>query len=68
MKDKSQLVPGQLYRITDYQCTTSLTNTMSAEHQFDIIVRANSKNMLNEEASAILHAGDTYFANNKLEA
>ena len=68
LKDSSQLIPGQQYRIIDYVTTTSETNARSAGHQFDIIVTADSKNKLNENARAIQHAGDTYFANSKLEA
>lgn len=68
LRDNADLIPGTYYRITDYQCTTSETNTSSAGHQFDIIVRADSDDKLNEEASAIQHEGDTYFANSKLEA
>ena len=55
LRDNSQLVPGQLYRITDYTCTTAQTNTKSAGHQFDIIVTADSKSVLNEEARAVNH-------------
>ena len=68
LRDNSQLVPGKFYRITDYTCTTSASYTYSAGNVFDIIVRADSVNKLNEEASAVLHEGDTYFANCKLEA
>ena len=68
LKDSGQLIPGRYYRITDYQCTTIQENTSSANHPFDIIVRADSTNKLNEEASAILHEGDTYFSSCKLEA
>lgn len=68
LRDGGNLVPGQQYRITDYQCTTVQTNTSSAGHQFDIIVTADSTNKLNEVARACLHSGDTYFASNKLEA
>ena len=68
LKDSSQLIPGQQYRIIDYVTTTSETNARSAGHQFDIIVTADSKNKLNENVRAIQHAGDTYFANSKLEA
>lgn len=68
LRDNSQLVPGQQYRITDYQCTTVQADTSSANHQFDIIVTADSANKLNEKARACLHAGDTYFAASKLEA
>lgn len=68
LRDNSQLIPGRFYRITDYECTTSQANTQSAGHVFDIIVRADSENKLNEEASAIQHEGDNYFANCDLQA
>ncbi len=55
LKSKSKLIPGCQYRITDYNCTTSQKNTQSANHQFDIIVTADSTNKLNEEARAINH-------------
>ena len=67
-KDTGELTLGQLYRITDYQCTTAQSGTKSAGHQFDIIVLALSKNTLSEQAYAALHSGDTYFANNNLSA
>lgn len=66
LRDNGKLIPGCYYRITDYQCTTSKANTKSAGHQFDIIVRADLENKLNEEASAIQHEGDEYFANSDL--
>ena len=68
LRDGGLLTAGQWYRITDYQCTTTQENTQSAGHQFDIIVRADSTDTLNENAYAAHHAGDTYFANSKLEA
>lgn len=67
-KDAGELTLGQLYRITDYQCTTVQSNTRSAGHQFDIIVLALTNNTLSEQAWAALHSGDTYFANNNLSA
>lgn len=67
-RDAGELTLGQLYRITDYQCTTTESNTRSAGHQFDIIVLALSKNTLSEQAYAALHSGDTYFVNNNLSA
>ena len=66
--DNSQLVPDQQYRITDYTCTTTHVATKSAGHVFDIIVTADSTNVLNEEARAIKHDGDTYFADSNLSA
>ena len=62
------LVPGTWYRITDYVCTTTQDNTQSAEHAFDVIVRADDASHLNENAFAAHHEGDEYFANCKLEA
>lgn len=68
LRDNSKLIPGRFYRITDYKCTTVQAGTQSAGHAFDIIVRADSENTLNEEASASLPYYDGYFDNNNLEA
>ena len=67
-RNAGRLVPGKQYRITDYTCTTTTSGTKSAGHVFDIIVTADSESVLNEEARAIQHEGDTYFANSKLSA
>ena len=64
MRNNGKLIPGQQYRITDYVTTTIQENTESAGHQFDIIVTANSNNMLSEIAGACLHEGDIYFSGN----
>ena len=63
LRSNGNLKPGYFYRITDYACSTIQANTRSAGNVFDIIVRADSPTVLNEEARAILHSGDTYFAN-----
>ena len=68
LRDGGNLVPGTWYRITDYACTTTQDNTQSAEHAFDVIVRADDTSHLNENAFAARHEGDEYFANCKLEA
>ena len=68
LRDNDQLVKGQQYRITDFVTTTTQENTQSAGHAFDIIVVADDVNVLNENARAIKHPGDTYFADSKLEA
>lgn len=68
LRDSSKLIPGRWYRITDYECTTTQEDTRSANHIFDIIVLALSPNSLSEEARAIQHEEDTYFANNDLLA
>ena len=77
LRDNSQLVPGQQYRITDYVTTTTQQYTRIAEeyHQFDIIVTADDVNVLNENARAIQHEFDDpesdeaqYFVNSNLAA
>lgn len=68
LRDTRNLVPGMQYRITDYVTTTAASNTRSAGHAFDIIVTADDVNMLNENARAIQHKGDTYFTNSNLNA
>ena len=68
LRDNGKLIEGTQYRITDYNCTTTQTDTQSAGHRFDIIVTADSNNKLNEVARAIQHDGDTYFSRSKLEA
>ena len=68
LRDGGNLVPGTWYRITDYVCTTTQDNTQSANHAFDIIVRADDASHLNENGYAAHHTGDTYFATCKLEA
>ena len=68
LRDNAQLVPGQQYRIIDYTCTTVQENTRSAGHVFDIIITADNESILNEEARAIQHEGDSYFANCDLNA
>ena len=68
LRDGGNLNPGSLYRITDYTCTTTQTDTQSAGHVFDIIVLALSESILSEKAWADHHEGDTYFEDCKLEA
>lgn len=66
-RDAGQLVPGMQYRIVDYVTLTKVSDAYtSAGHQFDIIVTADSTNTLNENARAVQHEGDTYFANSNL--
>lgn len=68
LRDGGNLVPGTLYRITDYATTTTDPETQSAGHVFDIIVSALGERTLSEEARAIQHDGDTYFADSNLAA
>jgi hypothetical protein len=64
----NSLLPGQKYRITDYETTTMQSGTLSAGHNFDIIVTALTENTLSENASAIQHENDTYFINSDLSS
>lgn len=66
LHDTSSLIPGMQYRIIDYHCTTTQEFTGSADNQFDIIVTADSSTVLNENARATWHDGDTYFEKCKL--
>lgn len=59
-RDNGQLIAGSLYRITDYQCTTTQENTQSAGHQFDIVLLALSEDKLAEEGWAMMHDNDVY--------
>ena len=68
LRSDRKLTPGAYYRITDYVTTTTQVDTRSAGHAFDIIVRADSENILNENAFAVRHEGDTYFAKSNLAA
>lgn len=68
LRDNKKLVPGAFYRITDYVTTTTQEDTQSAGHPFDIIVQALDEKTLSENAQAIQHEGDDYFANVKLES
>ncbi len=68
LRDTSALTPGMLYRITDYECTTSAADTSAAGHAFDIVIVADSSDTLNENARAIQNADDDYFDNANLQA
>lgn len=55
LRDNAQLIPGYFYRITDYKCTTTQSETRSVGNQFDIILLALSENTLSEEGWAMMH-------------
>jgi hypothetical protein len=46
----NKLLPGRLYRITDYKATTTKTNTSSTGVVYNIITLAISTNQLSEDA------------------
>lgn len=58
LRDSSKLIKGATYRITDYECSTSIINTKAAKNLFDILVIADDVNKLNENARAIKHEDD----------
>ena len=60
LRDNGKLVAGRMYRITDYQCTTTQANTRSAGHQFDIVLLALSANKLAEEGWAMMNESNVY--------
>lgn len=76
MRDGGELVPGRLYRITDYVTTlpeevsafTGEVMKRSAGHAYDLVVVALSGSVLSENALAMLHDGDEYFAGANLAA
>ena len=69
MRDNAQLIAGTWYRITDFVTTVAnKDNARSAGHAFDVLVRALDSSTLDENARAIQHAGDTYFADCNLAA
>lgn len=67
-RNEKLLVADNRYRIVDYVTTTTQWDTRSTGHPFDIIVTADSVDSLNENARAILHDGDNYFAGSNLAA
>lgn len=68
LKYGNNLIPGMNYRITDYVATTTLPNTRSGNHPFDVVVMALDESTLCEDAHAIRHEGDTYFGDCNLSA
>ena len=61
MRDAGELTPGQMYRIIDYEATTTQGGTRAVSHPFDIVVVADSEDTLNENARAMLRRNDSYY-------
>ena len=61
LRNSGKLYPGATYRITDYKCSSSDTNTAVASNKFDILVKAIDMNKLSEHCGALRNASDTYF-------
>lgn len=62
--DTKSLQAGATYRIIDY--VTSTSYNISANHPFDIVVKALDQSTLNEDVKVVLHYGDGYFKNSNL--
>lgn len=67
LKDSKSLTAGQKYRITDF-VSMFASKYQSGNHPFDIIVEAISDSLFSEQASAVNHSGDSYFADSNLAA
>ena len=63
LRESDGLVPGQQYRIIDYDTIVNEEDTAytSAHNRFDIIVTADDESTLNEVARAVKPTGDTHF-------
>lgn len=77
LKDSSGLVPGQKYKITDYETIiknvtigteAEIPRVKSANHRFDLTVTANSTNSFDALAKASKNKDDSYFNNSNLDA
>lgn len=70
LRDKGELIAGQMYRMTDYETTCGWANTQCAGHPFDLVLTALDNKTLDEKCSAIWSERDTdgYFANSNLPA
>jgi hypothetical protein len=70
LRDGKKLIPGHIYRMTDYEATCTWENTQVAGHPFDLVLTALDNKTLDEKCSAIWSKRDTngYFANSNLSA
>lgn len=68
LRNNGSLINGMQYRITNYNTSSTDVESRVMNHQFDIIVVADSPSSLNENARAIQHDGDTYFTSSNLAA
>lgn len=70
LKDNSQLVPEQKYRMIDYETIVQGDDVRSAGHVFDLILTAKSKNQLYDLCQAKQSERDTegYFSHSDLDS
>lgn len=69
-KDASELDPGRWYKIENFTTFTNpnLSEISSGQHVFDLLVLATSPSTLSDDARAMKHNGDNYFAQQRVEA
>lgn len=71
LKDSSNLTPGKIYRLIDYEFISPYTDNtiVSGGHRFDLLLQACSENSLFEQCKAIQSLSDVegYFTNSALE-
>lgn len=70
LRDNGNLIPGQMYRMTDYETTTLQEGTQSAGHPFDLVLTALDEGTLDEKCTAMHSKRDTdgHFADSNLLA
>lgn len=75
LKDSNSLVPGQQYKLTDYETLIKAGGSSkgklvakSAGHRFDLTLTASTTNSFNAIAKASKRADDDYFLNSNLDA
>lgn len=70
LADNYKLVPGREYQITDYELTINpdrAGDIKSGPGQFDLILTANTEDILDEHGRATWHDGDEYFYDQKID-
>lgn len=70
LRDNAKLIPGMMYRMTDYETTTSQEGTQAAGHPFDLILTALDEKTIDDKCTAIHSKRDTdgYFSKSNLLA
>ena len=70
LADSGKLIPGQKYRMIDYETVIEGDGIRSAGHPFDLIVTASSETTLNKKCSAAhsIRDIDGYFLNSDLSS
>lgn len=69
LRDTSSLIPGNKYRITDYETKTNPgdANFRSAGHNFDIVLTAITTSLFEKKGYAMAREGDDYFSESNPE-